>query len=204
MKLSRLAVAAAGVVLGGAAHAEPGSSVEPKATSPDPLAEAQASEANLQSIAPREGTTVSTAVGASLFVGSGSVGKGGSISLRLGHVATPSVVLTIELAGGAFLHKTSEQGKTLQDGDGNVLVGAQYYTTPTVWIRGGAGVGVYTHNEEGMPANTMIGPAAVVGVGIDLVRKHYWVLGLEAFTIGKVRRDGVLAVSGLCVGLSYY
>ncbi|MDB4953640.1 MAG: hypothetical protein JWO36_1209 [Myxococcales bacterium] len=196
MKLAAVLV----VVLIGAAHADP----PPK---PDPLAEDQAREANLESIAPREGVTFSGAIGGSLFLGSGAVGKGGAISLRLGHVATPNVVLTFELAGGAFLHSVGG-GKTLQDGDGNLLAGAQYYANPSLWIRGAGGFGIYTKNEEVTPnmskATTRWGPAAAFGAGIDLVRKRFWVLGIEVFTVAKVHRDGVLAITGLCLGLSHY
>jgi hypothetical protein len=195
------------LALASSASADPRAIVAPeKPSAPDPLAEDQAREANLESIAPRDGITASVALGGSLFIGSGAVGKGGAISLRLGHVATPNVVLTFELAGGAFLHSTApgSGGKTLQDGDGNALFGAQYYANPSLWIRGAGGVGVYTHTADMVKAQTFVGPAGAVGVGVDIIRKRYWVLGIEAFTIGKIHRDGVLAVTGLCLGLSHY
>jgi hypothetical protein len=202
-------VAAALVLaLAGSAAADPAPApAETKPATPDRLAEDQAREANLESIAPRDGVTFSAALGGSLFIGSGAVGKGGALSLRLGHVATPSIVLTFELTGGAFIHAVSN-GKTLQDGEANLLAGAQYYANPSLWIRGSGGVGIYTRNQEVTPtmtsSRTLVGPAGAVGVGIDLVRKRYWVLGIEAFTVATIHRDGVLAISGLCLGLSHY
>jgi hypothetical protein len=187
-------LAATLVLASAAAHADP---------KPDPRAVEAADGANLESTAPRAGLTFAGALGGSLFVGSaGGVGRGGAISLRLGHVATSTTILTFELAGGTFFHATGD--KTMRDDDANILAGAQRYTNASLWIRAAAGFGVYTHRRAAMADQTLPGPAGAVGVGIDLVRRRYLVLGFEVFGIGKIHRDGLLVTSGICLGLSYY
>jgi hypothetical protein len=175
------------------AHADP---------APDPLAEDSAREANLESNAPREGMTFSAAVGGSLFLGSG-LGKGGALSLRIGHVMTPSAILTFELVGGSYFHKVAMNADALRNDEANILAGAQYYTNPSLWIRGAAGYGGYTVREP-MSTKTFSGISGAVGIGLDIARRRYLVLGIEAFGIASINRNGLLAMSGLCLGLSYY
>ena len=44
----------------------------------------------------------------------------------------------------------------------------------------------------------------MVGAGVDLVRWHYVVLGIEGFYNGTFARGGYTSLGGLSVGLSYY
>ena len=77
-----------------------------RAGEPDPTATA-AGDANLESTARRQGTNLTLGFGGGFSLGfgiDGSVGRGGSGSLRLGQVATPRVVLTLELSGVALFH----------------------------------------------------------------------------------------------------
>ena len=190
--MTRAAVAL--VLLGGIAHADP-----------DPAAEQAASEANLESTSPRHGTTFSAAAGGSFALGFGiddSVGRGGALSLRLGHVMTPDSILLLELEGASQFHKTS-MNSVVHNDDVHVLVGAQYYTNASLWVRAGVGYGTYTLVQA--ERTTKLGGAgAVLGLGLDILRRHYFVLGLEAFTTGTINKDGVITSSALCVDLSYY
>jgi hypothetical protein len=186
-----------------AGQATPTAASEPAA---DDLARHAAEEANLVSIAPRVGLTFAIAVGGAMLLGGdGGVGRGGALSLRVGQVATPNTIITFELTGGSALHDT--QGMLLHNDDGNVLAGGQYYAAPVFWVRGAGGFGVYTKHSV-LGASTMTatysGPAGAVGAGLDLYRRHYLAIGLEAFAIAKIARDGLHTTSGLCLGVSYY
>lgn len=175
------------------------------AADPDESAKHAAEEANLESNAPREGLTLSAAAGGSFALGFGiddSVGRGGALSLRVGHVMTPSSILLFELEGASQFHKTSMTNVVHND-DVHLLVGAQYYTNTSFWIRGGAGYGNYTL-VQAAETRHLAGAAAVFGLGLDLLRRHYFVLGLEAFVTGTVNRDGMITSSALCLGASYY
>lgn len=175
---------------------------DPAEPPPDPRAQSSAEEANLESNAPRSGFTTSASLGAAMMVGGdGGVGRGGMLSLRIGEVATPNTIITFELTGGSALHDLGQT--TLHNDDVNVLAGAQYYFTPVLWLRGAAGWGVYTRRDS-MGTHTFNGPAAGFSVGLDLFTRHYFRIGLEALSIGKVARDGVHTTSGFCLGFSYY
>ena len=185
------------LALGGVAHAGD--------TKPDPLAQSKADEANLESNAPRQGLAFSAALGGGLLVAKGSVGQMPILSLRLGHVMTPDALLTIEITGGALQHKQATMtGPTLLDSTGSFLVGAQYYTNTSVWIRGAGGVNVHTIDNGTLGHTSVPGAAGAFGAGVDLVRRHFLVLGLEVLGIAAIDRNGLLVTGGLSVGVSYY
>jgi hypothetical protein len=205
-------IVVAALVVAGVVHAEPAAKAVakpelyiPPPSPPDPQAEAAASEANLESITPRAGMTMSFAVGGALFLGGGGgVGRGGLITARLGHVMTPSTVLQLELVGGSMLHTIATDSKIYRNDDVNFTVGAQYYTSPSLWFRGGGGFGVYTRNDGPNMTQTLPGLAGVFGIGVDLIRRHYFVLGLETYSVGLINRSGLLVSSALGIGISYY
>ena len=171
---------------------------------PDPLAQGKADEANLESNAPRQGVTFSASLGGGLLVAHGSVGSMPFLSLRLGHVMTPDTVLTLEINGGTLRHKQAMMGDTLLDTASNVLVGAQYYTHPSVWVRMAGGLDLHTIDNGPLGQDVIPGAAAAFGAGVDLVRRHFLVLGLEVLGIAAVNREGLLVTGGLGLGLSYY
>src|SRR5262249_49128932 len=70
----------------------------------DPAAQNAGNEANLESNAPREGVTVSAALGPGLIIAKGTVGQMPMASFRIGHVATPATIITFELESGTFFH----------------------------------------------------------------------------------------------------
>lgn len=179
-------------VLAGAAHADP-----------DPAAQSAAEEANLESTAPRQGVTLAASLGGGILLAKGSVDKIPVLSLRIGHVATPTTVLVLELTGGAFQHMVATMGSTYTDTTGSILVGAQRYVGPSFWIRGSGGLNVHTV-QDNFGTKARPGPAAQFGLGVDLVVRHFWRLGLEAYGIAAVDSDGLLFTSMLGLGLSHY
>jgi hypothetical protein len=183
----------------------PTSQTTTTSTTPDPTAEEAAEEANLESNAPRHGTTFSISVGAGLTMGDG-VGRGPSASFRVGHVATPLTVLTFELTGGSLLHQDKASTQIHHNDDFSLMAGALHYVNASLWLRGAGGLTVYTTDNtppELHPAHPGIG--GLVGLGIDFVRWHYLVLGLESFgQLSVVSTKGLVFNSGLCLGLSYY
>ncbi|HET7505501.1 MAG TPA: hypothetical protein VFK02_30985 [Kofleriaceae bacterium] len=206
--IGRAALAVA-LALPAVVHADPaGPGAAPRtatATSEDPdRAVVEAGDANLESIDDRQGVTFSGSLGGGLIVGFGikdSVGRGGSISLRLGHVATRRTVITLELAITAALHKLAMNSATATDTDTNLLAGAMYYVNNSLWLRFGGGVGAYQARKvvlsNGQPGDlTLVGPAVLAGAGLDLVRFKYAVVGFEFGTSAMINRDGVLLASG--------
>jgi hypothetical protein len=185
-------VAAALLLAAGVAHADP-----------DPHAVESASEANLETKAPRAGTTFAAAIGGGLIISNGQTARVPTLSLRLGHVATASTVVFAELVGGTYAHKAAVMSDTRIDSQVSFLIGAQVYIAPSVWLRGGGGVG--THNvDDGTGITPHGGLPGVGGAGVDLVRWKYLVLGVEGFYTGTFAKGGYTSLGGLSLGLSYY
>jgi (2Fe-2S) ferredoxin len=198
----RLPVLKTGVVL--AVLALGGARARAEEARPDPLAQSRAEEANLESNAPRQGVTFSAAVGGGLLLGKGTVGSMPMLSLRVGEVMTPNSILTLELVGGTVRHKQAMDGPTLTDATSSLLVGAQYYTNTSLWVRGGGGLNVHSVDNGPQGSSVVPGVAAAIGAGVDLLRRHFFVLGLEVLSIAAVDRDGLLLSGGLSLGASYY
>lgn len=206
----RLAVAGVLAAAGIARADAPTAASEP----PDPAVE-EAGDANLESTAGRRGVTLSASFGGGMIVGFGiddSAGRGGAVSLRLGHVATPRTVITVGVDVTLALHQP--RGGALQTNTNtDVLVGAQHYVNPSLWLRFGGGLGVYQirgiviGEVNSMPVygepRTLIGPAALAGIGLDIARFKWAVLGIEAATTAMVNRDGLLLASHLNLGLVF-
>jgi hypothetical protein len=192
------------MALAGVAHAQPGQAA------PDPAVE-DASEANLESTANRQGLTFTGALGGGLIVGFGikdSVGRGGSLSLRLGHVATRRTVLTFELGVTASLHKAATTSDTKPNTNTNIAAGAQHYLNPSLWLRLAGGVGAYQRRDVMLPGGvignrSLVGPVVVGGFGVDVLRFKATVVGFEIATSMMASGDGVLMASGLDVALSF-
>ena len=197
-------VAVALVVLGGVAAAD--KIEDPKPSPPDPTAEQTASEANLVSNVHHDKLTVSGALGGGFLLGDG-VGRGPAGTLRIGF-RHREVMETLEVTVGSMLHQPPNLD-VLHNDDVSVMGGLQYYTTPSLWIRGAAGVAAYTVQSETMRdhplSNTHTGVASLFGIGVDVVRLHHFVLDIETFTmVSIVGVKGLMATSGLCLGASFY
>jgi hypothetical protein len=181
------------------------------ASEPPDAAVEEAGDANLETADARRGLTFDAALGGGLIFGIGvpnSVGRGGALSLRLGQVANRRTVLTLELDITVALHKPAMTSGTEANTSTELLAGVRSYVSPSLWLRGGAGMGVYQGNKVVLNHNmlddvTLLGPALLGGVGIDLARFKWAVLTLDLSTSAMINRDGVLVASGLHVGVSF-
>ena len=210
--IARVVRAAGLVAATSAAHAD---APQPPPQAPDP-AVVEAGDANLESTANRRGLTFAGSLGGGLIVGIGikdSVGRGGSVSLRLGHVATPRTVITFEVNVTAALHRPSPTAGDMASGIkpntfAGLLAGAQYYVNPSLWLRGAGGVGVYQGRSVAVSSVavgdvTHVGPALLAGAGLELARFKWAVLGIEVATSAMINGDGVLFTGGAGLGLSF-
>jgi hypothetical protein len=171
----------------------------------------EAGDANLEPTRARSGVVLTAAIGGGLMVGFGiedSVGRGGSASFRIGHVATSRIVLDVELDLVASLHRQAVTSDAATNSDTNLLVGAQYYANPSLWLRFAGGVGVYSARDvvlgTGAPGErTLVGPAALAALGIELARYKWAVLGIEASVLAMVNHEGVLVANGLDLSVAF-
>jgi hypothetical protein len=181
------------VALGGVAHAD----------DVDPNAQVAGSEANLESVAPREGVTYAGVVGGGMIISQGKSAPVPTLDLRLGHVATATTIITLEIVGGTYAHKEATMGTTHLDTQTSLLVGAQVYIAPSVWVRGGGGLG--SHNtDDGTGLTPHGGLTGIAGAGVDLVRWHQIVLGIEGFYNGTFAKGGYTSLGGIGIGLTHY
>jgi hypothetical protein len=203
--VNQLAGAALIVTLAGVAHADAPATKEP---APDEIADIEAREANLEPNEPRKGLTFAGAVGGGILLGGDiGVGRGPTLSLRLGHVATRKTIITFELTGNSALHKPDVEGPTLTDSNFALFAGAQRYTTGSLWLRAAAGVTLLVTDAmtDGTGGDKPRGGlGGLVGGGIDLARWGYLVLGLETFGMASVSSDGFKLQISFGLGLSYY
>jgi hypothetical protein len=169
---------------------------------PDANAEHTAREANLESNAPRQGTTFSAAIGGGLIVNAGTSDPMTAVSLRLGHVATAADVITLEVTAGTYFRKLGTD--TLTDSSTSFLLGDQHYFLPALWLRAAGGLNVHTLNTGPMGTTTHLGPSGAFGLGVDLLRRHLFVIGLESFSIVSIEPGGLVFTSVLGIDASYY
>ncbi len=199
-------VAAALIALGSVAHAD--TVDEPKPSPPDPVAETAATEANLMSNARHDAFTVTGSLGGGLLFGDG-VGRGAAGSFRIGF-RHRDVMETLEISVGSLLHETTGSNTLLHNDDVSAMGGVQYYTTPSLWIRGAAGLTVYSVETQTMAGDPIVshdhkGAGGLLSVGLDVVRLRHFVLDVETFAVlSVVGVKGLLVTSGLCVGASFY
>lgn len=179
-------------------------SIVPTAPEPPPdPAVAAASEANLESRSWRDNIIVTFGVGASFTLGFGiedAVGRGGSTTLRIGKVASPSWLVTLEVSTYALLHSFSN--KLYTNTEATLLVGGQYYVRPKLWLRIAGGVGFYRGEmvaleTGGRGDQRLAGLASTVGGGLDLKRWGRFGFGLELASTALLTRDGLLSSNGM-------
>lgn len=199
----RLAAIALGTIaVSGAARADD--------TRPDPEPAAErAANANLESVEHRRGVVFSAALGPSLTF-HGSTGAGGTVALKVGHVATPRSVFTFMLGGSGQPHRVGTDGNLVANNVTYALAGAQYWLSGSVWVSLGVGVGAF-HCNQCIDKTTMIpmdtkhaGVASGAGAGVDLVRFKGMVLGLEIYSILLLPRDDKPVLSsGSAVSIAF-
>ena len=166
----------------------------------------EASNANLASESIHEGKQFTVAAGGGLTIGLGvddAVGGGGSISFRLGQMATERIGFTVELTSVVLRQKVAVNAGGMTDVkenvDSNLLVGAQFFVARSLWLRVATGLGVYVDNKLD---RTLPGPAGLVGAGLDIVRKGRVAVGLETLGIGQINREGLLVTGGMLLNLA--
>jgi hypothetical protein len=181
---------------------------------PLPVVE-RAGDANLEPVGPHTGLTLNATLSGSTVIAAdstGDVGRGPGVSLRIGEAASRDTIVTFELTVGSMLHDHMDGSSTdlFTNNSVDLLLGGQYYVAPSLWVRGAGGLGIYTRRglfdkEDGAaePNTNHFGPAALFGVGLDLLRRHWFVLGLEAFTSAIVESTGVVTTSGLGLSVGY-
>jgi len=203
---------AVAVVLAAAAPARAETPVPPKSKEPDPPPPPSppdpivdsVRDANLESAARHQGRNVTLAIGGGFTIGFGidnSVGRGGGFSARLAQVATPRIALTAEIAAVTLFHQvkgTQMSSDIKRDQDTNLMIGAQFYTAGSLWLRFATGFGVY----KAADAPQLAGPAGLLGAGFDIVRSRRVSFGAEFMTIGMINRDGLLSSNVFMFDLS--
>lgn len=172
---------------------------EPPSTDPDDEA-TRAGDANLESQAKRRGFLLGASLGPSVTIGKSiGTGTGATLALRLGQVATPRTVIAFELNAGAQVRRVGGVGP---DGMGteirtnsvaSFLAGAQFWFGPSIWIRINGGFGVTTCEKckDGTTDTRRGGLAGGGGLGVDIVRFKGLVLGVEAYNVTQITKDGL-------------
>jgi hypothetical protein len=200
-------LATAGVARAGA----PPASAPPAGPPPPPDGAVEdAGDANLEPDERRHGVTFAITTGGGLIVGFGiddSVGRGGALALRLGHVATRRTVITFELAATAALHRPATTGGTATNTNVKLAAGAQYYVVPSAYLRLAGGLGVYQGREVELPNGQrgsldLAGLAVVGGFGVDLVRYKWAVVGFELTTSATITGEGTLLSTSFGLGVT--
>jgi hypothetical protein len=178
---------------------------------PDPAVQ-EAGDANLEATEHRQGVTFAIALGGGFMAGFGidnSVGRGGHVSLRLGHVASRRTVVTLEVGGTGVLHRSGTADGTYTNGDTELLVGAQFYVNPSLWLRFAGGPGIYVGHRFDLASGmanrrfTLIGGALLAGLGFDIARYRSAVLGFELGPTVMVSGDGVVLTGAGALGLAF-
>lgn len=174
-------------------------------SAPDEITDVEAGEANLESNAPRSGLVVAISGGGGVTLGGDlGVGRGGALSLRMGHVATRKTIISFEITGTGALHKQSIDGPTVTDTNIGLFAGAQRYAGSSTWFRVAGGFTALTKNIGG-DESTAGGIGALLGGGLDLARWGYLVLGLETFAMSSITSGtGFTMQLGFNLGLSHY
>lgn len=203
--IAALSVAPAIRVAAAPAAAATSSEAPPSAPAPDEIADVESREANLESAAPRVGLVFAVAAGFGVLIGGDiGVGRGGALSLRVGHVATRRTVITFEITATGALHKPATAEDPVTDTNAGLFAGAQTYPSSSTWVRIAGGPTVFTANIGG-DQRTAGGIGGIVGGGFDLARWGYAVLGLETFAMTSLTRDeGFKLQLGFALGLAHY
>jgi hypothetical protein len=184
---------------------------------PDRWAVYGGEEANLEGTGIRSGFAFAGYLGPAVQIGIAmdhATGTGGSFSFRLGRFADRDTIITIELAGTVFpsrfdtgtepdvVHHVRYNQSTL------AVFGAQTYVAPILWVRLALGVAGFTRRDQGAMRDTTqnrFGGGAVVGAGLEIVRRKSVSLALELLTTGAVYpTDGVVIGGGLGLSLGIY
>lgn len=173
---------------------------------PDQNAVEGAQQANLAPNSPHDGFTATAALVGGLALGDG-VGRGPGVSFRVGY-RTGDVTETLELTGASLLHAPAHQpgqaSMTYHNDDYNLMLGAQFHTTPSLWLRGATGLTMYNTNNPGKETSNL-GGGVLASFGVAIVRTRHFMLTFEGFAVASVvRTKGLMVTTGTGFGFSYY
>jgi hypothetical protein len=172
---------------------------------PDENADVESREANLESNAPRKGVVFGLAIGPGVLMGGNvGVGRGGALSLRLGHVATRSSVITFEIVGTGAQHSIATNDPAVTDTNVGLFAGIQTYISRATWLRLSGGPTVFSANIGGSNQHQNGGVGGLAGAGFDIARWGYLVLDISAFGMTSLTSDGGKVQLGFVLGLTYY
>lgn len=183
--------------------------VEPPAPVPDPRAQEQARESNLEDNGPRRGLVVGLSAVGWQQVGTidGASAAGGAV-LRLGAVATPRTVVMLELFGLAF---PQGSGDSYIAASQALTLVALTYVAPTLWVRGGAGLAGFLRaiEDKANPdtyynAHFYGGLGMTFGAGLDLVSWRRTRLQLENTVALHRFSQGWIVDLGVGIGVTVY
>jgi hypothetical protein len=193
--------------------------VEPPPPIPDPVAVEAASEANLEVNGPRSGLAFGVFAMGWQQVGTvDDSGRGGGIGLRLGHSASPSTVVWVELVAGAFpgesvakcgMTSTDEFCLSHIESNATLAISGQRYVGPNTWLRGGGGLATYTQVNVQLPdrnetREARAGLGVLAGLGVDIVRRHQTRLSLESMVAVQRFAEGWIFDLGVGFGVTMY
>jgi hypothetical protein len=166
----------------------------PVAAHADDRARTQAAEANLEPTRLREGFAIGIAIGGGMQVGFGieeASGTPGAGSLRIGTSASDRLAWFIDLIQAGTPRRGDDGGAELNRT--NVLgAGAQIFALPTLWIRGGAGLGHLKLNSESNMGG-YYGLGMYGGGGVDFLRRGRFALSGEVEFISGLYKDGLVS-----------
>lgn len=182
---------------------------------PDRWAVYGGEEANLEGTGIRSGFAFAGYLGPAVQIGidmEHATGTGGSFSFRLGRFADRDTVITIELAGTVFPYRfeddVTHETHIRYNQSTLAAFGAQTYVAPILWVRLALGVAGFTRRDKGLmrdSTDNRFGAGAVVGAGLEIVRRKSVSLALELLTTGAVYpTDGVILGGGLGLSLGIY
>jgi hypothetical protein len=167
-----------------------------------------AREANFESRASRQGFVIAVSAGPGFQASPGideATGLGGVVSVRLGRVATPRTVVMLEVATTVYKSDAGSEEEMLHQS--TILgVSAQTYLQPSFWVRGGAGVAGFSRREStlGRRLDSDLGVGALLGVGVEIVRRHSLALSLETFASAAYYGQGSVLSGAIALGLGIH
>ncbi len=143
----------------------------------------------------RSGLALGVAVGPTTVFETGDLvdvnGVGAGPSFRVGTKATDSLQWWLQLDGAGFLFRTVED-EVISNQAGLLTIAGQLYLQRALWLKVGLGLGSYRQRIRRQakldPPDNFSGPAALAGVGFDLVQRGSLALALE-LGVAAVRFD---------------
>lgn len=143
-------------------------------------------------------------------VGIGQVGgAGGSLSLRVGTVATPRLlwILQLNTAGQPIsVQGPAGESKLRVHQQATLTLGPQYYHRDALWFKGGLGfAGLTLAETEDSPGERLKNGLGLLGsVGYDVLQRQIFALSIEITTSTGLYAGGSVTALALSVSANWY